>query len=58
MLAGIAQPTLSDRMHRSEGFKVGELVAIAAGLGIPVTTLLADLDEADELNNGPEAVNA
>lgn len=47
--SGISQSAFSDRMQRNEGFKLAELVALAAGLDIPVSRLLTDLDDADEL---------
>lgn len=47
--SGISQSAFSDRMQRNEGFKLAELVALAAGLDIPVSRFLTDLDDADEL---------
>lgn len=48
-MAGISQATFSDRMQRNEGFRVGELISLAARLNIPISNFLVDLDEADEL---------
>lgn len=47
-IAGISPATFSDRMQRNEGFKVAELVALAHGLSIPVSSFLAHLDEAEK----------
>lgn len=47
--AGISQSAFSDRMQRNEGFKLAELIALAAGLNIPISMFLTDLDTADEL---------
>ena len=48
-MAGISQATFSDRMQRNEGFRVGELISLAAGLNIPISNFLVDLDEAYDL---------